>query len=82
MTKSWAREFGPSGVNVNAISPGPIETPGTDAMGEGFAQIVETTPVKRAGQPTEIAAAALYLAGDESDFVHGASLAIDGGFLA
>lgn len=82
LTKSWAKEFGPSGVNVNAISPGPIETPGSDAMGEGFAQIVDSIPVKRAGQAHEIAAAAVYLASDEAAFVHGASLAVDGGMIA
>jgi NAD(P)-dependent dehydrogenase (short-subunit alcohol dehydrogenase family) len=82
LTKSWALEFGPAGVNVNAISPGPIETPGTKAMGAGFGRIVETVPVKRAGQTEEIAAAAVYLASDEADFIHGASLAVDGGLLA
>lgn len=82
LTKSWALEFGPAGVSVNAISPGPVETPGTEAMGDGFAQIVETVPVKRAGRAEEIAAAAVYLASDESDFIQGASLAVDGGLLA
>jgi NAD(P)-dependent dehydrogenase (short-subunit alcohol dehydrogenase family) len=82
LTKSWAREFGPAGVNVNSISPGPVETPATDAMGDGFDQIVQTVPAKRAANVEEIAAAATYLASSESDFVHGASLAIDGGLLA
>jgi NAD(P)-dependent dehydrogenase (short-subunit alcohol dehydrogenase family) len=82
LTKSWAREFGPAGVNVNSISPGPVETPATEAMGDGFDQIVQTVPAKRAASVEEIAAAATYLASSESDFVHGASLAIDGGLLA
>ena len=82
LTKSWAKEFASTGVNVNAISPGPIKTPGTDAMGDGFTQIVETVPTRRAGRATEIADAAVYLASSESDFVQGASLAVDGGLLA
>jgi NAD(P)-dependent dehydrogenase (short-subunit alcohol dehydrogenase family) len=82
LTRSWAKEFGPAGVNVNAISPGPIETPGTEAMGDGFGQIVSSIPVQRPGRADEVAAAAVYLASGEADFVHGASLAVDGGMLA
>jgi NAD(P)-dependent dehydrogenase (short-subunit alcohol dehydrogenase family) len=82
LTKSWALEFGPAGVNINAISPGPIKTPGAEAIGDNFTHIVETVPVKRAGQVNEIAAAAVYLASDDANFIHGASLAVDGGLLA
>ncbi|HEY7632612.1 MAG TPA: glucose 1-dehydrogenase [Thermoleophilaceae bacterium] len=82
LTKSWAAEYGPRGVNVNEISPGPVETPGALAMGEGFEQIIATVPVKRAASPDEIAAAAVYLASDDADYVHGTTLAIDGGRLA
>jgi NAD(P)-dependent dehydrogenase (short-subunit alcohol dehydrogenase family) len=69
-------------VNVNAISPGPVRTEGTAAMGEGIDQIASLAPAGRAARPEEIAAAAVYLAGDESDFVHGATLAVDGGRTA
>lgn len=82
LTKSWAAEYGPRGVNVNEISPGPVETPGSLAMGEGFQQIIATVPVKRAASPEEIAAAAVYLASEDADYVHGTTLAIDGGRLA
>ena len=82
LTKSWAKEYGPSGVNVNAISPGPVKTPGTDAMGEGFDHIVSSIPVQRAASAEEIAAAAVFLASDDAAFIHGATLAVDGGMLA
>jgi len=82
LTKSWAAEFGPRGVNVNAIAPGPIRTPGTDAMGEGFEQIVATVPAGRAGRASEIAAAAVFLASRDADYIHGATLVVDGGRVA
>ncbi|MBV9688882.1 MAG: glucose 1-dehydrogenase [Ktedonobacteraceae bacterium] len=82
LTKSWTTEFGPNGVNVNAISPGPTQTPGTESMGEGLDQLVQTLPAKRAAFPSEITEAAVFLASDESNFVHGATLPVDGGRIA
>jgi NAD(P)-dependent dehydrogenase (short-subunit alcohol dehydrogenase family) len=82
LTKSWSAEYGPRGVNVNEISPGPVATPGSLAMGEGFEQVIATVPIKRAASPEEIAAAAVYLASEDADYVHGTRLAIDGGRLA
>ena len=82
LTQAWASEYGPRGVNVNAIAPGPIRTPGTDAMGDGLAQIAKTVPAGRAGEPEDVAAAAVYLASDESGYVNGATLAVDGGRAA
>jgi NAD(P)-dependent dehydrogenase (short-subunit alcohol dehydrogenase family) len=82
LTKSWATEFGPNGVNVNAISPGPTRTPGTEGMGEGLDQLTQTLPARRAALPSEIAEAAVYLASDEANFVHGATLPVDGGRIA
>jgi NAD(P)-dependent dehydrogenase (short-subunit alcohol dehydrogenase family) len=80
--KAWAAEYGPLGVNVNTISPGPIRTEGTAGMGENLDQLASMAPAGRPGRPEEIAAAAVYLASDESDFVHGATLAVDGGRVA
>ncbi|MCA1597905.1 MAG: glucose 1-dehydrogenase [Chloroflexi bacterium] len=82
LTKAWAAEYGPQGVNVNAISPGPTRTEGTAAMGEGLDQLARQAPAGRPAHPEEIAAAAVYLASDEADFVHGVTLPVDGGRAA
>jgi NAD(P)-dependent dehydrogenase (short-subunit alcohol dehydrogenase family) len=82
LTKAWAAEYGPRGVNVNAISPGPVRTEGTAPMGEIVDQLASLAPAGRPAEPEEIALAAVYLASDESDFVHGATLAVDGGRVA
>ena len=82
LTKSWATEFGPSGVNVNAIAPGPTRTPGTAVLGEALDQLASTLPARRAASPSEIAEAAVYLASNEANFVHGVTLPVDGGRIA
>lgn len=82
LTKAWAAEFGPSGVRVNAVSPGPTRTEGTVGMGEALDQLAATTPHGRPGLPEEIAPAITYLAGDDASFVHGAILPVDGGRIA
>ena len=82
LTKSWAAEYGPAGVRVNAVSPGPTRTEGTAAMGEALDQLAAGAPSGRPGQPEEIAAAITYLASDEASFVQGAVLPVDGGRIA
>ena len=82
LTKAWAAEYGPEGVRVNAIAPGPTRTPGTEAMGEGLDQIASTLPLGRAASAGEIANAALFLGSDEASYVNGATLAVDGGRTA
>ncbi|MGH8211015.1 MAG: SDR family NAD(P)-dependent oxidoreductase [Steroidobacteraceae bacterium] len=79
LTKAWAAEYGPSGVRVNAVSPGPIITPGTEAMGDGFAAIVSTIPLGRAGNPREIAETIVFLASGRASYVNGAIIHVDGG---
>ncbi|WP_433454228.1 SDR family NAD(P)-dependent oxidoreductase [Streptomyces sp. CA-142005] len=78
LTRAWAAEFGPRGVRVNAISPGVVLTPepGTTHPAE---VMMKGTPAGRMGTPDAIADAAVYLAGDESSFVHGIVLDVDGG---
>lgn len=82
LTRSWAAEFGPGGVNVNAIAPHLIQTPGTEKHMEVVERVASTLPARRAAEPAEIAAAAVYLASDDANFVHGVMLPIDGGHLA
>jgi NAD(P)-dependent dehydrogenase (short-subunit alcohol dehydrogenase family) len=77
LTRAWAAEFGPSGVRVNAISPGVIRP---DAgPGDPAAVMMRGTPAGGPGTPDAIAHAAVYLAGDEAAFVHGTVIDVDGG---
>src|ERR1700739_758693 len=82
LTKSWAAEYGPSGVRVNAVSPGPTRTEGTEAMGEGVEQLAAQAPAGRPATADEIAEAIIFMATDLSSFVQGAKLAVDGGRTA
>jgi NAD(P)-dependent dehydrogenase (short-subunit alcohol dehydrogenase family) len=82
LTKSWAAEFGPAGVRVNAVSPGPTRTEGTEAMGKALDQLAAAGPAGRPGQPEEIAEAITFLVSDAASFVHGAVLPVDGGRIA
>jgi NAD(P)-dependent dehydrogenase (short-subunit alcohol dehydrogenase family) len=82
LTKSWAAEFGPAGVRVNAVSPGPTRTEGTIPMGDSLDQLASVGPAGRVGQPEEIAAGIAFLATDQSSFIHGVVLPVDGGRLA
>lgn len=82
LTKSWAAEYGPHGVRVNAVSPGPTRTPGTAPMGENLDQLAAAGPAGRPGSPEEIAEAIVFLASGRSSFVHGAIVPVDGGRIA
>ena len=82
LTKAWAAEYGPSGVRVNAVSPGPTRTEGTDAMGEELEKLAAQAPAGRPATADEIAEAIVFLATDRSSFVEGAKLAVDGGRTA
>jgi NAD(P)-dependent dehydrogenase (short-subunit alcohol dehydrogenase family) len=85
MTRSWAREFGPHGVRVNAIAPGLVQTDFSEFFWKDDryrAQLEATQPIPRIGQPEEIGGAALYLASDEASFVTGQVFVVDGGATA
>ena len=85
LTKNFAIAYGQRGVRVNCINPGWIETPMTEPIMsmEGIAaQMMTQTPMGRMGRPEEIAKGALFLASDDSSFMTGASLVIDGGWTA
>jgi NAD(P)-dependent dehydrogenase (short-subunit alcohol dehydrogenase family) len=79
-TRTWANELAPRGIRVNVVSPGPTDT----AMMAGASQEIRDSlssmiPLGRMGRPDEVAAAVIFLAGDESSFTTGAELAVDGG---
>jgi NAD(P)-dependent dehydrogenase (short-subunit alcohol dehydrogenase family) len=82
LTKAWAAEYGPRGVRVNAVSPGPTRTEGTEAMGEALDQLAAQAPARRPATADEIAEAIVFLATDRSSFIQGANLAVDGGRTA
>jgi dehydrogenase/reductase SDR family protein 4 len=85
LTRSWAREFGPWGIRVNAIAPGLIKTDFSTyfwADEERRKELVGDQPLRRLGQPEDVGFAAVYLASDLASFVTGHTLVIDGGALA
>jgi NAD(P)-dependent dehydrogenase (short-subunit alcohol dehydrogenase family) len=84
--RGWTSDLKHRRIRVNAISPGPIETPGVDALvqteeqREGlYAKLAASVPLGRVGRPDEIAKVALFLASDESSYVAGIELFVDGG---
>ncbi|MDV2989655.1 MAG: SDR family oxidoreductase [Dehalogenimonas sp.] len=89
LTKALAQEWTPKGVTVNAIAPGPIMTSGAAAPAgltqeqlAGMLQgVVATIPLGRIGQPDDIARVALFLASQGADFISGATIVADGGYL-
>lgn len=82
MTKTLAKEMGRKGFTVNAIAPGFIKTPMTAAMPDDvLKKMAEKVPVKRLGEPDDIAHAALFLATPEASYINGAVLSVDGGIV-
>ncbi len=82
MMKSIAQEMGPFRIRVNSIAPGAIRTPiNTDAWNtsEAYDALMQLVPYKRIGEPEDIGRAAVWLASDQSDYVNGTSLFVDGG---
>jgi NAD(P)-dependent dehydrogenase (short-subunit alcohol dehydrogenase family) len=82
LTKSWAAEYGPRGVRVNAVSPGPTRTEGTAVMGEALDELAKGGPAGRPAAPEEIAEGIVFLVTERASFVHGAVLPVDGGRVA
>jgi NAD(P)-dependent dehydrogenase (short-subunit alcohol dehydrogenase family) len=79
LTKSWADEYGPSGVRVNTVAPGPTATEKTAALAERIAPIIARVPSRRVSTTEEIGRAVAFLASDEASNIHGATLSVDGG---
>ena len=83
LTQTIAVELAAHGIRVNAVAPGPIETPMTaNLTPEGRRIRQERVPLDRFGRPEEVAQAILYLASDAASYVTGHTLAVDGGYLA
>ncbi|MBU9762765.1 SDR family oxidoreductase [Mycobacterium sp. TNTM28] len=84
LTKSWAAEYGPKGVRVNAVAPGPTLTEGTaEQYGtDQLAALAKRSPAGRVAEPDEIARVIGFLVSEEASFIHGAVLAADGGRTA
>ncbi len=85
LTKATAIQYAGHGIRANSVHPGPIDTPMTEegrANPERFAKMMSRIPMGRYGRPEEVANGVLYLASDESSFVTGSELVIDGGWTA
>lgn len=86
LTKTAALEVAKQGIRVNAVCPGPIETPmlmkGTDRFPEMIPKMVKAQPNGRLGKPEEIAEAAVWLCSDAASFVTGLAMPVDGGYMA
>ncbi len=85
LTKLLACEWGPKGINVNAIAPGYIETNNTQALREDPERnkaILDRIPAGHWGHASDLAGAAVFLASDQANYIHGITLPVDGGWLA
>ncbi len=82
LTKSWADEYGPAGVRVNTVAPGPSLTERNADIAEQLAPLLTRIPSRRASTLPEVAAAVVFLASDTASGINGATLSVDGGWSA
>ena len=82
LTRELALELGPEGINVNAVNPGVIETAMTTEDENVAGTMTEQIPMRRDGKPEDIANAVLFLASEESSYINGHNLVVDGGYTA
>ncbi|MEY9861479.1 NAD(P)-dependent dehydrogenase (short-subunit alcohol dehydrogenase family) [Catenulispora sp. GAS73] len=80
LTKAWAAEYGPRGVRVNAVAPGPTRTGMTENFPEEMVnQLAALAPAGRVAEPEELASAIVFLASEDASFIHGVTVPVDGG---
>lgn len=82
LTQGWAIEYGPLGIRVNAVVPGPTHTLGTESFSDEVEQYSQVLPLRRTANPADIASVIVFLAQDNSRFITGEAIAVDGGMLA
>ena len=82
LTKAWTDEYGPGGVRVNAVAPGPTRTPGTEPMGAALDTMAATLPARHAADAEQIASVVAFLASEDASFIYGAVVHVDGGRVA
>lgn len=81
-SKALAKEVGPSGINVNTVAPGYIETDMTKIVDKKYRKVIESeTPMGRLGQPEDVASAVAFLVSDQASFITGATLPVTGGWM-
>jgi 3-oxoacyl-[acyl-carrier protein] reductase len=83
MSQVWATELAPRGIRVNAIAPGPVDTPLVEKMHDAEIRAIyaRAIPMERYGKPGEIAGAAAFLCSDDATYITGHVLVVDGGFM-
>ncbi|WP_028642886.1 SDR family NAD(P)-dependent oxidoreductase [Nocardioides sp. URHA0020] len=82
LARSWAAEFGPSGVRVNTVAPGATRTPINEGSDDVITRMTATIPAGRPGRPEEIAEAVAWVVSDDASYLHGALIPLDGGITA
>jgi NAD(P)-dependent dehydrogenase (short-subunit alcohol dehydrogenase family) len=82
LTKAWAAEYGPQGVRINAVAPGPTRTRGTAEAGDLIDALAATLPLRRPADADEVANTIVYLASEDASFITGAIVPADGGRVA